>query len=553
MARNQDRREAARLSALDALKSTGFWSAIGAIVGFVATIAGVTLFLTIDELRNFSITVLIIGLSLLFLALVLSPRAVAIFMAGRQGRYGTNVAIMTVAFFVIVILINFLLYRTPGRIDLTATRVFSLAQQTEQVLDTLDTPVRANAFFVPSNTSTAIARQQAEDLLNEFARRSGSFTYRFVDPELDRSVAVQYDVDDYPVIVFEDLETTAQQSVFSITEQDFVTGILVATGVSQKIVYHLTGHDEASITRDLATGGTDDEGFDFAIQGMQRDNYLVLPLNLKQDVSVPENAAVLVLPGPSRNLDAAESQAISDYLASGGKLLMLLDPNAPDSYRELLAPWGLRVGRDPVADLISNVAETKSPMIQRTNAQFGLGSVTGVPIADKLNVVFFTDATAVLPSIPQEDMSAFGMSYATLARTTPASWLETHPETVNFDPGEDVQGPLDVAAVIQTAASLEGQLITAENENTRAKIVAIGDSDFARNKFFFSNDNADLLLNSVNWLAEDYELISIRVKTVPFRQLVLNSRERDFMKWSSWFFPPTLMLAIALFVWWRRR
>ena len=103
---------------------------------------------------------------------------------------------------------------------------------------------------------------------------------------MNRSVAVQYDVTEFPVIVFEDIDTGAQQGVFNLTEQDFVTGILVATGAQQKRVYYLTGHGEASVTRQL-TGETDDEGFDFAIQGMQRDNYRVFPLNLKQDGAIP--------------------------------------------------------------------------------------------------------------------------------------------------------------------------------------------------------------------------------------------------------------------------
>ena len=537
---------------LDTLKSAGFWSAIGAVVGVIATIAGIVLFLTIDELRNFSISVLIVGLVLLFVALVLSPRAVAIFMAGRQGRYGANVAIMTVAFFAIIILINFLMYLSPQRIDVTATRVFTLSQQTIKVLDSLEGPVRANAFFVPADDQTALARQQAEDLLNEFSRRSGDFTYRFIDPELNRSVAVKYDVSEFPVVVFEDIDTGAQQGVFNLTEQDFVTGILVATGTAQKHVYYLTGHGEASVTRQI-TGETDDDGFDFAIQGMQRDNYRVFPLNLKQDGAVPSDAAVLVIPGPKQDLDDAELQALVNYLGGGGKLLVLLDPDAPQTYRQLIALWGINVGSDPVADLISNVAgEAKSPMIQRTNAQFSASALTGVQIADHINNVFFTDATTTLPVIPLEDFPQF-IQYSWLARTTPASWVETHPEETVYNPGEDVQGPLDVASVVQAGGSLGGQLVISENPNTVAKLVVIGDSDFARNKFFFQSDNANLLLNSVNWLAEDYELIAIRVPPIPVRELVLNQRERNFIKWTGWFFPPTLMLVIAAGVWWRRR
>ena len=244
---------------------------------------------------------------------------------------------------------------------------------------------------------------------------------------------------------------------------------------------------------------------------------------------------------------------LSNYLGGGGKLLVLLDPDAPQTYRQLIALWGINVGSDPVADLISNVAgEAKSPMIQRTNAQFSASALTGVQIADHINNVFFTDATTTLPVIPLEDFPQF-IQYSWLARTTPASWVETHPEETVYNPGEDVQGPLDVASVVQAGGSLGGQLVISENPNTVAKLVVIGDSDFARNKFFFQSDNANLLLNSVNWLAEDYELIAIRVPPIPVRELVLNQRERNFIKWTGWFFPPTLMLVIAAGVWWRRR
>ena len=174
---------------------------------------------------------------------------------------------------------------------------------------------------------------------------------------------------------------------------------------------------------------------------MQRDNYEVRSLNLKQDGQVPEDAAILIVAGPKRDLDSDEMDAIMDYLIRGGKMVILLDPDAPDTYRQVLAEWGLLIGKDPIADLISNVAgEAKSPMAQKSNAQFVSSGLTGVPIVDQLNVVFFTDATAVQPIIPIGDLPPY-MTYGSLTHTTPASWLETHPEEVNYDPGDDLQGP----------------------------------------------------------------------------------------------------------------
>ena len=536
---------------ISSVRSAGFWSAIAAIVGVIAFVGGGILYLTIDEISDFSITVLVIGLALLVLALVLSPRAVAMFLVGRQGRYGSNVIVMTATFFVIIILANFLVFRSPSRIDVTATRVFTLAPQTVQVLEELDTTVRASAFFIPGRASSSATQQQAEDLLNEFARRSNNFNYRFVDPELRRSVAEQFNVTSYPTIVFEDVVRGTQQPVSSFTEQGFVTGILVSTGIEQKRIYFLTGHQEAAMTRDIASGDVEDEGFDHALLGMQRDNYITQSLNLTQFGRVPDDAAVLVIAGPKQDIDDSEIAAITEYIIGGGRLVALFDPDTPESFVNLLAKWGVTLGGYSIADAVSNVGgEELTPLIQKANGQY-IPNSAGIGIADQIDVTFFPEVTSIDVIVSLEDLPP-QIAVIPLAITTPASWLETDPENVGFDVAEDALGPFTLAAVIQARGTIDLDPRDAAGF-PEAKLVIFGDSDFARNRFFFSSDNADLLLNSVNWLADDYELISIRPKLLPYRELVLNSRERDFIKWSSWFFPPAVMMLLGGLVWWRRR
>ena len=79
------------------------------------------------------------------------------------------------------------------------------------------------------------------------------------------------------------------------------------------------------------------------------------------------------------------------------------------------------------------------------------------------------------------------------------------------------------------------------------------DSDFITNEWSNFSDNANLFLNSVNWLTDDYELISIRPRLFPMRELIVNKLERDFIKWSGWLLPPATMMVLAFLVWWRRR
>ncbi len=540
---------------MDSVKSPGLWSFVTAAAGIIALITGAILHFLIIEIRDFSITVIVVGFILIFMALVLSPRAIAIFLVGRKGRYGSNVVIMTVAFFIAIILINFLLYRTPTRIDVTATRVFTLGEQSTQILNNLDGMVRANAFFAPTgNTGTEAAKQQAEDLLNEFQRRSSNFTYRFIDPELERSIAQQFGVTSYPAIIFENLVDQTLQETQTFTEDSFITSILIVTGTKQKVVYYLTGHGEAASTRDLMTGivGDPTDGFDFAIQGLQRDNYQVLPLNLKQTGQVPENAATLVIAGPTDPIDLEEQQALSNYAKQGGTLVGLFDPNTHRTFAEFFAQWGILIGGNTIADVVSNVAgQELTPLLQKSNGQYftSASQITqGIPIADQIEVSFFPDATALEPLIPVEEMPPY-IQIIPLAMTTPASWLEKDPENVNFSPEEDRSGPFTIAAVVRASGTID----ELERHET-ATFVLFGDSDFAKNKFFFSSsDNSDFFLNSVNWLAEDYELIAPRTKPFPYRELVVNKREREFIQWSSWFLPPMIMLVLGAYAWWRRR
>lgn len=547
MAQSTDTNEKIIDVILSSAKSTGLWSFVAAIIGVVALIAGGIIYLTIEPIRDFAISVIVISLVLLFLALILSPRAVAIFLIGRQGRFGANVILMTVAFFAIFILINFLLFRNATRIDVTATRVLTLSPQTLAILNDLESPVQANAFFVPGDPRVANVRQRAEDLLNEFQRHSTNFNQRFIDPDLQKGIADKYNVTESPVIVFEDLNSGNIQPVSLFEEQDFVTGILVATGEEQKLVYSLTGHNEATLTRDLS-GGISEDGFDLAIQGIQNDNHRVRPLNLKQFSQVPEDAAVLLIAGPQSNLDGEEFTAITNYIKGGGRVLALLDPGSPESFVDLFLQWGVSVGDLGIADIISNISEeAMTPLIQRSNVQYFPSSVSNITITDQLDSTFFPQVTSVQPVRSPQDQPPF-ITFAPLAATTPGSWIESNPDDVNFTLGEDVRGPFFIAAAVTATGTIDEREFHEE-----AKMVIFGDSDFARNRFYASVNNADFILNSVNWLAEDYDLISIHAKLVPVRELVVNKRERDFIQWTSWFVPPIVMLLLGTIVWWRRR
>ena len=128
-----------------------------------------------------------------------------------------------------------------------------------------------------------------------------------------------------------------------------------------------------------------------------------------------------------------------------------------------------------------------------------------------------------------------GVFAQNLVETSPASWAETDltlKAPVQFDEGKDTQGP-DLAgrgghrdrrrsaAPAPAPRRRLGRLRRAVRvavarrrgaAKREGRVVAFGDGDFASNTFLGFQGNHDFFLNTVAWLAEDADLISIRPK-----------------------------------------
>jgi gliding motility-associatede transport system auxiliary component len=81
----------------------------------------------------------------------------------------------------------------------------------------------------------------------------------------------------------------------------------------------------------------------------------------------------------------------------------------------------------------------------------------------------------------------------------------------------------------------------------------IGCSNWAANSFIRFNGNRDLALNAVNWLASDEDLISIRPKERDDRRITITTAQLRWIKITSQFLLPLLVIFGGVSVWWRRR
>ena len=281
----------------------GSFRGIFTLAGPFAVIVGFLVALLFPELRQLGLSILALGAIALFslaLAWLLRPHNR---VARRRQRYGLTATVSILAVVGIVSLVNLLAVNNNVLVDVTASRQYSLAPQTLNVLtERVQGQIEATAFIVEDQYPLeAVTTDRMEEYLREFARQSGgSFSYRVVDPERFPDIASRSGVTQWPIVVFEEVATGKRQSVPATAnpEQDFLTALLVVSGLSQKTIYILEGYspwEPSNLDADAR------HGFGFASRGLAGDGYAVRTLNLVQDPSVPDDAAAVVVAGPARD------------------------------------------------------------------------------------------------------------------------------------------------------------------------------------------------------------------------------------------------------------
>jgi ABC-type uncharacterized transport system involved in gliding motility auxiliary subunit len=151
--------------------------------------------------------------------------------------------------------------------------------------------------------------------------------------------------------------------------------------------------------------------------------------------------------------------------------------------------------------------------------------------------------------IEQAGTDGSGIDFLPLAMTSERSWAEADMESdreIQYDEGTDLPGPLTLIATIEAPATS-----TAE-EKTR--LVLIGDSDFLRNQVLDQIPNGQfLLLNAVNWLAEEESLIAIGPKANVRRTVQMNLIQEGAVCFGTLILIPAVIVLSGVVVWFRRR
>ncbi len=474
----------------------------------------------------------------------------------RKLAFGVNSVITVLLVIGIVCTLYYIADRHPLRKDFTKNKIQTLSPITLKTLKGLDKKVEAIAFF---ETGTP-AETMVGDLLKEYGRRSGFFSYSKVDPQQKPAEFKRYAMSDFGVLFIsgERRKKVGMQEIFAVSynnqygqelppefigEQAFTNAIIAVAADKQKTICFTEGHGERNIN---GQGEADYSGVRVMLEG---ENYMTRTVNIATEKTVPSDCNVVVTAGPEKYLSKEEYDTLHGYLAGGGRALFMLDPMKNSSVETMLSEWGIRVGNDIVID---------------RGRYFGEDALTPVPefayhdITSELSRTKLTVGLPAARSITAAQNKPAGVMISPLLETSADSWAETDMTTPNatYDKDKDIKGPVSLAVAVEKPVSGDG--------GTETRIVVVGDSDFASNGFTVMTPdvvkaiaggagNADLFVNMVNWLAGEEKLISIRPKPAEMNPLNITGPQRIRVFQLFVFVIPSLIIMFGGYIWYRRR
>ncbi len=490
------------------------------IVGAGALAAGYLRYSITEQMGKLNAALMIVGGVLLLAAIAANFGAIITSSQRRSTRLGANSIVITLAVLAILGFANYLGYRHHKRIDLTSEKLYTLSDQTKKVLTGLQKDVKVLHF---NKTDDGVA-----DVIEEYRNLSNKLTYERVDLQARPELANQFrGVRPGETVV---ASGNRNEKVASVDEQSLTSAIMKVTREQAKTVCFIEGHGE----KELAGGGP--EGYQQVDAKLKGDNYTTKSVNLVSTNQVPADCSVVVLAGPKKALLQPEADMISKFLNDGGKVLLSLDPDADAELSKLPKEWNIDVQNDTAVDTsgvgrLFGTGPAVPLVIQYgqhpITKDFGRQSMTFYPLARSLKTTT-TNSAVTTTALLTTSESCFGET-------------ELQGGAARFDEGKDNKGPLTL-----------GVAATKKVGEKEARLVVIGDSDFASNAYQRSAANGDLFVNAINWLAQEEDLISIRPKSMTSRSVELSSIAQNLLFWLTIFLPISV-LGLGAAMWWKRR
>lgn len=453
-------------------------------------------------------------------------------LKARQTKYVAYATTYILIVMAAIVVVNVLSDRFDKSYDATSNKRYSLSDQTAKIVKGL----KQNATITYFNQSTRF--REGKDLLDEYANLSPKLKVEYVDPDKNPEAAREAGIRSLGTAVVQ--IGTKKEEAKSMTEEGITGAFIRDLKSSTRTVCFVSGSGEHQID------DSDRGGLSHFKDLLAKDNYESKTINLLQKADVPTDCTTLVVAGPTRNYEQPEVDAIKKYVENGGRALLML--GAPlkagrseiadnDALASVLQSWGVTLDKNLILDLnpigqlvglgpqVALVTSYESQPIVSDMKE----TATGFPLSRSLEIKN-TDKTSV--------QKLFDSSSTSLATGNLSS------SSVNVNDPKNQKGPLTIAAA---GTYNNGK------ENSQGRFVVVGSASWVDNGFINFDGNNDLALNTINWLSSDEDLISIRPKEREDRRITMTRAQLSWVRATSQFLLPGIVIVTGIGVWWKRR
>jgi ABC-type uncharacterized transport system involved in gliding motility auxiliary subunit len=441
----------------------------------------------------------------------------------------------------LVALLQLLAVRHNVRWDLTPEKRFVLSPQARKIAESLDRNARITAFYSSQQSGQ---RRAMLDLLEQFHDAAPTLSFRLLDLDRSPGMARKLGVGSYNSGVFEAGERTIP--LRGIDEDEIARAMLIATRRTPRTLCFVTGHGERN-----PQSSDDRSGYSEVAKALEKENFRIRTLATLPVGGVPDFCTVVVLAGPSHDFLPGEADTLAAYLQGGGRVFLMVDPDAPPSVLQFLNRMGVQARNDLIVDQGNRFvgADSFMPHVVRFRKEIFRDGLEAPAVLSLARTV------RPLENTPDD------LHVMSIAVTSPESWafVDGTPQLdVHFRPEIDQPGPLSVATLVSFPEAGKGKASGegAEDQGRGGRLIVLGDSDFAGNFFLNLLGNKDLFMSTIAVLAEDPVLIAVRRKGLPrgtISPIYLSERQARTIFWLAVVAQPLFFLTAGTAVGLRRR
>jgi ABC-2 type transport system permease protein len=466
----------------------------------------------------------------------------------RQIKKGTFTMLVLLIVIAAVIGANIGVSKLPSswtKKDMTGDEVYSLSNQSEKIAKAIDQDVTMYLLAPNGSEDTALW-----EYLKRYADLNSKISIEQIDTDLYPNFASQYTEDEVTansVIVVSgersryvdngDIYTeeydyttyyqTYDQDDIIVTstfdgEQQLTSALHYVTTEDLPKLYILKGHGEGSLS-DYSTS---------LEASITADNIETDGLNLISTGEVPEDADCILILDPATDLSDDEVTMLTAYIDAGGKLMVLwgfTDTELPN-FKKVLAEFNVEtVDGIVIEGNSSNYYQYPSflmPEMEYHTITYPISSANYsvmLPNCQGIQVIDEEDTDCTVSSILTTSEDAF-------------SKVDGYNITTYEKEKNDIDGPFSLGVAVtktlttDTDADAETETDTASEDS--AQLVYISSVYFISDEFnqLVSGANADLFLNSVEWLCQQDETISLRSKDIRENTFVAAESVETFYK-----------------------